>query len=164
MPEENKFYINQIFEDSYPPEAAMWCNESHKAYINEISPTTEGVRRFQIVALPEPTEEEIKAQELANAKNQRAQEVSELTVTVDDMVFDADESAQQRITRVITIAESAELASIDWVLADNTIANVTIDQLKQVLAKAVLAQAELWTIPYQKDEEDSTLGLAEVGI
>lgn len=157
------FEIDQIFEGTYPPEAAMWCNKSQKAYIEEIEKTPEGIRRFQIKAIPEPTEEEIKAQELAKLKATRATEVSNLTVSVDGMSFDADESAQQRITRVITIAETAELESIDWVLADDTVANVTIDQLKQVLKQAVLAQAELWTTPYQQTE-DSTLSLAKVGI
>lgn len=51
-----KFKINQIFSDTYPPEAAAWCNEN-KAYIAEIA-SENGVRRFQIVAVPEPTFEE----------------------------------------------------------------------------------------------------------
>lgn len=53
-----EFYIGQIFEGMYPPEAAVWCNEGGKAYIEEIEPV-EGVRRFQIVAVSEPTDEEV---------------------------------------------------------------------------------------------------------
>lgn len=53
------FEIGQIFEGEYPPEAAVFCNESGKAYIDEIESTPEGVRRFQIVAIPEPTAEEL---------------------------------------------------------------------------------------------------------
>lgn len=53
--------IGQIFEKEYPPEAAVWCNENGKAYIEEIEPVND-VRRFQIVAIPEPTQEEINAQ------------------------------------------------------------------------------------------------------
>lgn len=52
----SNYTINQIFSDSYPPGAAAWCN-SHNAYITEIAPQ-DGVRRFQIVAIPEPTFEE----------------------------------------------------------------------------------------------------------
>ena len=48
-----EFYIGQIFEEMYPAEASDWCN-SNKAMIREITPTTEGVRRFEIMALPEP--------------------------------------------------------------------------------------------------------------
>lgn len=50
------FELNQIFEGSYPPEAAVWCNNNN-AYIEELEPQG-GTRRFQIVAVPEPTEEE----------------------------------------------------------------------------------------------------------
>lgn len=60
------FRIGQIFEDVFPPEAAAWCNESGKAYIEEI-PAVDGIRRFQIVAIPEPSEEELAAQ----ARSQR---------------------------------------------------------------------------------------------
>lgn len=52
----NEYTIGQIFENAYPPEAAAWCNEN-RAYIEEITPV-DGVRRFQIVAVPEPTPEE----------------------------------------------------------------------------------------------------------
>jgi hypothetical protein len=55
------FIINQIFDDMHPPEAATWCNENGKAYIAELAPV-DGMRRFQIVAVPEPTfEEQIEA-------------------------------------------------------------------------------------------------------
>lgn len=50
------FEINQIFTNIYPTEASVWCNENG-AYITEIDPVA-GVRRFQIVAVPEPTTEE----------------------------------------------------------------------------------------------------------
>jgi hypothetical protein len=55
------YKIGQIFEGEYTPEAAVWCNESGKAYIEEIEPQ-DGVRRFQIVKVPEPTDEEIAEQ------------------------------------------------------------------------------------------------------
>lgn len=43
-----EFYIGQIFEGVYPPEAANWCN-TNSAYIEEI-----GERRYEIKAVPEP--------------------------------------------------------------------------------------------------------------
>lgn len=55
------YQIGQIFGGEYPPEAAVFCNDSGKAYIKEIEPA-EGVRRFQIVAVPEPTDEEVAEQ------------------------------------------------------------------------------------------------------
>ncbi len=56
-----EFYIGQIFEGEYPPEAACYCNDHGDRYIEEIEPTAEGVRRFEIKAVPEPTTEEIAA-------------------------------------------------------------------------------------------------------
>ena len=55
------YKIGQIFEGEYTPEAAVWCNESGKAYIKEIEPQ-DGVRRFQIVAVPAPTLDELASQ------------------------------------------------------------------------------------------------------
>lgn len=51
------FYIEKIFEGEYPPEAAVWCNERGDCYIEEIE-SMDGVRRFQIVAVPKPTDED----------------------------------------------------------------------------------------------------------
>ncbi len=52
------FEIGQIFEGEYPPEAAVFCNSRGDCYIDEIEPI-DGQRRFQIVAVPEPTDDEI---------------------------------------------------------------------------------------------------------
>lgn len=60
--EENDFYIGQIFEETYPPTAAVHCNSHGDRYIKEIEKGENGKRRFQIVAVPEPTTEEIAAQ------------------------------------------------------------------------------------------------------
>lgn len=60
--EETEFFIGQIFEGVYPPEAAIHCNSQGDRYIKEIEKTAEGKRQFQIVEVPEPTTEEIAAQ------------------------------------------------------------------------------------------------------
>lgn len=52
------FEVGQIFEDAYPPEAAMWCNESGKYFIEEIEKEGDK-RRFQIMETPAPTNEEL---------------------------------------------------------------------------------------------------------
>lgn len=149
----NEYIIGQIFENSYPPEAAIWCS-SHGAYIVEIDSADE-VRRFQIVAVPAPTEEELAEQALAQAKAERAAAVAAITVTVDGMVFDGDEKAQERMARTVTAA-TATGASMDdttvWVLHDNTVATVTVRQLATALRLAGEAQTALWTIPYTTNE------------
>ena len=59
------FYIGQIFEKTYTPDVAMWCN-SNNCYIEEIEPLGDGTRQFQIKEVvpytpPVETEEERKA-------------------------------------------------------------------------------------------------------
>ena len=56
------FTIGQIFEDTYPPEAALWCNERGDCYIQKVS---DG---YQIVNIPEPTDAEL-AEDIRNKRD-----------------------------------------------------------------------------------------------
>lgn len=101
---------------------------------------------------PMTAEEQAKAT-LDSAKATRATKVGSLTVTVDGMVFDADETSQNRMSRVVS---GAQALGVDlntttqiWVLADNTIAQPTVAQLAQALKLAGQKQSELWVLPYQ---------------
>lgn len=158
---ESEFFIGQIFEETYPPEAAIWCNSHGDRYITELEKGANGKRRFQIVAVPEPTPEEIKAQELAEAKAERAEAVSKIIVEVDDMKFDGDETAQTRMGRTISAAMALGVdlntEKRTWVLADNTVAKPTIAQLAKALELAGNEQTRLWTVPYQSDSEEDTV-------
>ena len=95
----------------------------------------------------EPTPEEQASAELAKAKAERAAAVAALTVEVDGMVFDGDEKAQERMARAVLMAESPE-ETTEWVLADNTVALVTAEQLRRACKAAGKAQTKLWTVPY----------------
>lgn len=98
-----------------------------------------------------PTEEELAEQALAQAKVERAKAVSSITVEVDDMIFDGDELAQGRMARAITMSTAAGLpadSTTPWVLADSTIADVTVAQLSKALLLAGEKQTELWLKPY----------------
>ena len=64
---ENETYtIGQIFLNTYPPEAAIWCNNQGNCHIEEIDPLTEQTqegetittKRYEIKANPVPTTEE----------------------------------------------------------------------------------------------------------
>lgn len=57
--DEHEFTEGEIFTGEYPPQAAIWCNESGEYRIEEIDPDEEGNIRYQITKNPEPTEEEI---------------------------------------------------------------------------------------------------------
>ena len=97
---------------------------------------------------PEPTPAEFAAHALEQAKAERAAAVAAITVTVDGMVFDGDEKAQERMARAVLMAESPE-EQTEWVLHDNTVALVTADQLKRACRAAGKAQTALWTVPYE---------------
>jgi hypothetical protein len=51
-----EYHIGQIFDNDYPAEAAYWCDDNN-CYIYEIDPLN-GIRRFEIFEIPEPTPEE----------------------------------------------------------------------------------------------------------
>lgn len=129
-----------IDELSVYTECAEWCN-ANRAKIEDKGDY------YEVVSIPAPTEEEIAAQALAQAKAERAEAVSKIIVTVDGMQFDGDEESQQRVARSIIALEDGE--TMPWVLYDNTIAEVTKEQLKQVLRLAGQKQSELWVVPYQ---------------
>ena len=133
------FYIGQTFEGKYPPEAAVWCN-ANRAYIEKQGNV------YVIVGVPEPTAEELAEQALAEAKAERAEAVSQITVEVDGFVFDGDEVSQERMARSIVALDDGE--TIVWVLHDNSIAQVSKEQLKTALRLAGQKQTELWTMPY----------------
>ena len=89
---------------------------------------------------------------MTEAKTERTDAVSKITVEVDGMVFDGDETAQDRMARAITMFTSSGLppdTTTEWVLADNTVAQVTVNQLAQALLLAGQKQTELWTKPYE---------------
>ena len=97
---------------------------------------------------PEKTEEELEIERLVKAKSERADYVSKIIVEVDDLMFDGDETSQDRMARSIIALNDGE--TVQWVLADNTIAQVTKEQLREALRKAGSAQTAIWSDPYTK--------------
>lgn len=118
-------------------------------YMTELGPLPEGA----FLEAPAKTDEELAAEDLAQAKAERADAVSKIVVTVDGMVFDGDETSQERMSRTITAAVATGenmSATTTWVLADNTVAQVSITQLAQALRAAGEQQTQLWTVPYDE--------------
>lgn len=77
-------------------------------------------------------------------KLSREQAVAAITVTVDGMVFDGNEESQNRMLRPLAVAK-AEDETMEWTLNDNTIAVVTVAQLRRALYLAGTRQTELWS-------------------
>ena len=84
------------------------------------------------------------AQDAVAAKKLRDTAVAAIKVTVSGKVFDGDEVAQGRMARAVAAAESAAISTYQWKLADNSVAAVSLGELKQALALAFQAQSELW--------------------
>lgn len=100
----------------------------------------------KIIDLTQKTEEQIAAEKIIAAKAERAEYVSRIVVEVDGMKFDGDETSQDRMARSIVALNDSE--TVQWVLADNTIAQVTKEQLRQALRLAGEAQTSIWANPY----------------
>lgn len=98
-----------------------------------------------------PTPEEVQAEQAQEAlrlreerKQQRQQDVDAITVTVNGKVFDGDEVSQTRMSRAILGMQVAGATSINWTLADNSVAQATLEELAEALVLAGQRQAELW--------------------
>lgn len=83
-----EFYIGQIFTDSYPPEAAVWCN-SNNAYIER------NAAGYEIKAVPDPTIDELRAAKLSEINSTYNTAASSLVSTYPNtelLTFDKQES------------------------------------------------------------------------
>lgn len=140
------FKDGQIISKKEYTKAAIWCNENNH-FIEKVE------ENFIIRQVPAPSEEEIAAQVLAQAKAERAEYVSKIIVTVDEMQFDGDETSQDRMARSCVALNDGE--TVQWVLADNSIAQVTKEQLRQALRLAGEAQTAIWADPYLGTTEET---------
>ena len=78
----------------------------------------------------------------ASFKATRAEAVNAIVVTVGDKQFDGDELSQTRMARALVGMLEGE--TIPWVLADNSVAAVTRDELTEALRLAGAEQTRLW--------------------
>lgn len=79
----------------------------------------------------------------AEWKAERAAAVAAITVEVDGLVFDGDEDSQNRMARAVAAAD-AMAETTEWTLHDNSVATVTIQQLKAACRRAGEAQTAIW--------------------
>lgn len=144
------FHEGQIFFDEFPQDACDWVNSTGDLYGAEIEPDPiSGRKRFAILRYRIESDGTEHARQLQTAKFARNVALSQLTVTVDGLLFNADETAQARMHRTLAAVALGDGSQIKWVLADHTVAIVTVSQLQRAFKAAVDAQAELWTAPYE---------------
>lgn len=79
------------------------------------------------------------------SKFTRLKSVESIKVTTTSgKVFDGNESSQTRMARAILAAQATGTDSKSWVLADNTVAEVSIAELTEALNLAVQEQDRVW--------------------
>ena len=131
----NTYEIGQTFEDTYPPEAAMWCNENG-AFITELEPH-DGKRIFQIQEVPPPPLDEVKASKISELKTERTTR-EEAPVEYGGKLWDFDAKSRDRITAAATALEVGGVESLEWTAHDDTSARLTAADLKGIVAAAAL--------------------------
>ena len=132
------FSIGQVFIDSYPEEAAKWCNETQQSFISEMSQDEDGHRRFIIEPIPKKSLFE-----------QKYIKLSEINAAYD-----------AAMSSLVSTYPSAELLTFgkqetearSW-LADNTISTPLIDALvlgrgidKAELVRRIIAKSDAFAV------------------
>lgn len=151
---ESEFFIGQTFEGVYPPEAAVWCNSHGDRYIKELE--KEGAkRRFQIVAVPAPTLEEVKTQKLSELEQKfLAWYETEATVTSSlGFVADSDARAMMDTSGLVTTLEARSeeaRGTVAFMDHDNVAHQLTLDQMKtvnlEIIQNGQSAYAQKWAL------------------
>lgn len=78
-------------------------------------------------------------------KTIKAANISNIIVTTTSgKMFDGDEKSQERMLRAINIASITGQATTQWKLADNSIVEVTLDELKEALSLAGQEMSRIW--------------------
>lgn len=126
-------------------EAAKWCNENG-AVISDKG------EYYEVEAIQEPTLDELKTAKLAELKLQR-DTAEVLPIEYNGNSYDYDEKARDRINAAIIALEMqvAEV-TIEWTLADNGTATVTVNDLKMVIA-AVAVRSNTLHVAYRTAKE-----------
>lgn len=170
---ETEFQIGQIFEDTYPPEAACWCNAHGDRYITEIDPTEDGKRRFQIVAVPAPSLEEVKRQKLQELDQKFMQWYEQDATVKSSLGFIADSEARAMMdtSGLVTTLEAtpAETRStVAFMDANNEPHMLTLEQMKvvqlEIIQNGQSAYAQKWAYRNAIESAESVEALAAISI
>lgn len=123
------FFIGQIFNGTYPPDAAVWCNRNG-AYIEAVD------GGYQIVGIPESTLDEVKREKIAELKETRDTLEVE-SIIVGGHIYDYDDKARERIHAAIVALDGTE-RSLSWTTADQQEAVVDAEGLKNIVRAAAV--------------------------
>lgn len=141
-PTTRGFYTREIHQE-IPSDAIEITDQYHRELIDgesngkAISPGDDG---YPVLVDPPPLDDD---QVKENMKIERATKVAQIKVTTSTgHIFDGDETSQNRMSRAVSIGGDDD--TIEWKLADNTKAVVTISELKEALSLAGQEQTRIW--------------------
>lgn len=144
-----------VFEDREYPTLTELCR-AHGGLVLPSSPDDDLLAGLGIGTAERPDPAPTPEETLALAKARRAAAVASIVVEVDGLPFDGDEDAQRRMNNALTVGDLSGQSSTPWVLADDSVREVTRAQLEKALVLSVQRMAELWMLPYA--ETDTTTG------
>lgn len=167
------FELGQTFNGNYPAEAAIWCNERENCYIAEIAPAPDGVRRFQIVATPDPSVDEVRRKKLLELEESFLQWYEKDAVVTSKLGFvaDSDSRAMMDVIGLVTSFEAApeETRSPVAFMDHNNISHMlTLEQLKvvqlEIISNGRSAYAQKWALRTQIESAESVEALQAIEI
>ncbi len=141
------FYTTEINGESIPSDAVEITEAEHKALLSgqgaeKVIAADENGKPY-LADPPPPTPGQLRAR----AKAARSEAVERITVTVGTKVFDGDETSQTRMARAIIGMQAANVPTMKWVLADNSITDATLAEFTEAMVKAGQAQSAVWFLP-----------------
>lgn len=98
----------------------------------------------QVTAEQHQAQADADARNVAKAERQAATKAI-LVTTATGNVFQGDELSQTRMSNVLqAYAEELPDGTVEWILADNTVATITMAELDEALRLSVDAQNAIW--------------------
>lgn len=159
-----EFLIGQTFVGEYPPEAAVWCNTTGKGYIQEIE-AIDSQRRFQIVATPQQSLDDIKSAKLSELDSRFLQWYEDDAILTSSLGFvvDSDARAILDVNGLVVSLESSsrdQQSTVVFMDHDNVPHTLTLDQLKiiqlEIINNGQSAYKQKWTY---RDAITSSVGV-----
>ena len=128
-----EYYPGQIFEGEYPEEAAEFCNNSGKYFIEEIEPLDDGTRRFEIKEIPAPDIEEVRDQKYAEndskANEARESKLLQKMLIIDGKpvigMFRSNKQTQLDLQTAINLLGRGTVAVYPWIDEDGELIGFT---------------------------------------
>lgn len=140
-----KLYKNNTEHMAIYTDVAIWCNANNAAIEDKGD-------YYEVVTLPLPSLQEIKAAKIAELKAERDSKEVE-PITYNGNLYDYDDKARERINAaIIALDVQGANASIDWTTADNQDVKVTANDLRMVIAAVAVRSNALHTA-YRKAKE-----------